>query len=372
MEWNTRSIRDAASPVILLGLSALFAGYLLSLDPLDVYARGFALVFGAVSMTLTSFLFVKTLLTARASLVPREYLINAVVVTWATVFALVVCESAFMLCAKTHGVGVSLAGQLWRKRFLSYNSEGYRDTPSAFLDAADKVKIAVLGDSFTMGHGIAAVEDRFTNVLQRKLPQEFKVVNLGLGGTDSRNQFQRLSKVPFTPNVLVLQYFGNDISEAAASLGKPHPGIHLYSDLPSELLFSVKNSYFLNWIYWSIPRSDHRDWWDYFERMYEDRGVLREHEKDLDAFVSYSRDHRIPFYVVLFPFLHRDLQASYGVRRFVKDFCSKNNVSLLDVSDLVRDLSIEDRVANNNDVHASVVVHRRVGEALYDELRKVL
>ena len=189
--------------------------------------------------------------------------------------------------------------------------------------------------------------------------------------SDSRGLFRGLVEFPWPPHVLVLSYFGNDLHEAAEELGFVPPAHVPYGDLPAPVRAVVQRSYFLDYLYWSWPRGELFGWWGFFQRAWGDPRVVALHERDLEKFVQYSRDRKVPMVVVLFPFLHDAETSALYVPR-VKAFFEARGVRVIDASTLVADLPVSERIATVNDVHPSPLVHARVADALAKELPELI
>ena len=95
------------------------------------------------------------------------------------------------------------------------NADGFRDGPHA---AKSKKRLAFLGDSFVWGYD-AEASDRFTEKLQRKLP-ELEVLNLGVSGYGTDQEYLLLQKWfdRYQPDVLVLVFSDNDVEENSLNL----------------------------------------------------------------------------------------------------------------------------------------------------------
>jgi len=98
------------------------------------------------------------------------------------------------------------------------NSAGMRGPEIARKPPPGTFRIALAGDSYTMGWKIAE-EETYARRLQvllddAALPDaRFEVLNLGLGGLDARQVMRRLQRVgmPFQPHLLVYGFTLNDI-----------------------------------------------------------------------------------------------------------------------------------------------------------------
>ena len=115
----------------------------------------------------------------------------------------------------------ALAGQNWHTWYVQRNSLGFRDrewTPEVY---AGKTTVLVFGDSFTEGFGIQNVEDRYSNVLGSLLGDDYAVINIGVANTSTRGQLDVVRNYPLhDPDVIIWQYFINDINDAALSVGE--------------------------------------------------------------------------------------------------------------------------------------------------------
>ena len=101
------------------------------------------------------------------------------------------------------------------------NNEGFRDRePFTKFIAPGKQRIVFLGDSFTAGHGIKNIDDRFTDRiaawLEAKQPGKYVVANLGEPGYEA-SQIEGLAKALLLSehksdvNMIVYIYNINDI-----------------------------------------------------------------------------------------------------------------------------------------------------------------
>lgn len=89
--------------------------------------------------------------------------------------------------------------------WLTTNNQGFRsDTDYVVPKRAGVRRIAIVGDSFTAGDGVAN-RDRFSDVIARRLPG-VEVLNFGLthSGTDQQYLIYRDIVAPFEPDVVVV------------------------------------------------------------------------------------------------------------------------------------------------------------------------
>ena len=292
---------------------------------------------------------------------------SKVVANVATLFVfpfllLVALEIVFMFVAQSHEGNITLASHIWFERHWgNMTPDDYRDSPKT--DTTGKTKVLIVGDSFTAGHGLSSADERYGNILAEKLGSHYVVYNLGLSGSDTRDEYARLTRFGVTPDVLVLQYFPNDIEKVAAQQGLTPAAFEPYSDLPRSLRSLFMRSYLLNYLYWRFPHGNFAPFDTYARTAYNTPAIINAHLADLNQFIDYAQQHHARLYVVLFPFSHA-LEKSAEYTKPVVSFFRQHNVPVLDAGKLMADLQPNDRVVGRNDGHASALVNRRVGDAL--------
>lgn len=287
---------------------------------------------------------------------------------------LMLLEIVFMYVPQAHGVGFTKAAYIWRKYYWDKprNSYGYRDVQVDLNDTVNKKEklVYVLGDSFTEGQGIENFEDRYTNKLEKAIGKGYKVCNMGLSGTDTRNQFQRLSECRRKPDVLILQYYGNDIEVTASESGRKYELMEPYKkELDPVSRFVVGKSFLANYIYWQFPHFELNSYSNFLHEAYLDTGIMAKHLKDLDKFVVYSKQNNIPFVVVVFPYMV-DIEGSDFYVKPIEAYLKDKSVDFIDVGQLIKDIPVKERMASKLDIHSSELVHDKVAVALYKKLKE--
>ncbi|HYM09455.1 MAG TPA: SGNH/GDSL hydrolase family protein [Bryobacterales bacterium] len=293
---------------------------------------------------------------------------KTLVVLYSLYLCFVVLETALMFIPRSQTVLYSLAGETWLEYYWKpINQYGYRDRPVDLNELQSKTAIIALGDSFTAGHGIESIRDRYSDLLQAKLPPRYRVLNLGKNGSDTEDEYQRLLEFPVRPRILILQYFGNDISEVIPDNQQKNLEFHPYENLPHRMALLFAGFYILNYIYWEIPEPDLAVHTTTLLMAYGEPQTLERHYKDLYRFVDFSRANQCPLVVVIFPFLE-DLETSKRFTVPIEHFFAGAGTPVLDVANLVAGVPVKQRVINSNDHHASKLVHRLVAGALYKTL----
>jgi hypothetical protein len=278
---------------------------------------------------------------------------------------LLLLEGAFMFVPRSHNVGHTLAARVWRRLYWQENSLGYRD--AEHVRAAGKKTVFVLGDSFAAGDGTALVADRFSNLLE-VLDPTLHVLNLGRCGADSIAEYRALQRHPLQPDVLVLQYYPNDIEGTARRCGLQLPGFSPYSDLPRAPAWIISNSFLFDFAYWQLPHGDQLAYACFLERAQDDEGIISQHLAELAPFCDYAEHRHVPLVVVVFPVL-MDPAKTAALTARVEAMFTARGAAILDVATLVENLPVAARTANGQDAHPSRVVHERVARGLVALLR---
>jgi len=109
---------------------------------------------------------------------------------------------------------------------LSTNAAGFRDAPHAEAKAPGAYRIAVLGDSFVFGSGVAQ-DAILTRRLAAHLGPGFEVVNLGVPGYGTDQELLTLRRWgrKLAPDLVLVGFFWNDLMENVSDriYGLPKP-----------------------------------------------------------------------------------------------------------------------------------------------------
>ena len=283
--------------------------------------------------------------------------------------ALIILEAIFMFIPQSHGVGYTYGAKNWFDYYWHTNELGFRDKSINEVDR-DKSIVVVVGDSFTAGHGVRYPGETFVGQLREIAGTRFEVLNAGRNGADTREEYASLLDYPYEPDILILQYYGNDIQKAANESGIQFPGFRPYADLAPALIPFVKTSYLLNFLYWQFPHTDGGAYLDFLAKAYQHPSSMEQHAADLGMFVSYAKEREIPFLVVVFPFL-RDVQSSAIFTEPIAEIFVEQGIPVIDVGDFVVDMPVKQRVVNHHDGHPSPVLHRKVADTIWEKFESL-
>jgi hypothetical protein len=278
-----------------------------------------------------------------------------------------------MFIPRSHSADYTLASKLWYAKYWKpINSLGFRDQEPNNNNPV----ILFVGDSFTAGHGLKSVDDRFSNIVGsgvNKKQKKYTIINIGRPNLDSKDEYDTMMNFIYQtrikPQKIILQYCGNDIEGAAADNGLIFEGFRPPENMNKLLLFVGSGSYLFNYIYFLFPREYlGLSYIKYLTNAYKNDKVLKQHKDDLMLFVNYARKNSIQLIVVVFPFL-ADIEMSNSM--YVNDlvgFFKANQVSVINVSDLARNMPVEERVVNKNDTHASKKLNKIIAHEILNKL----
>lgn len=117
------------------------------------------------------------------------------------------------------------------KAYIQINIEGLRDRIYSKTKPKNTVRVAVLGDSFTLAAQVNA-EDSYTSVMEAELNkcetfegQTVEVINFGVDGYGTAQQLLMLRQkvLNYDPDLVVLSFFiGNDVTDNSPQLESNH------------------------------------------------------------------------------------------------------------------------------------------------------
>ncbi len=282
-------------------------------------------------------------------------------------------ELVFMKIPQTHGVGFTKGAFVWKKYYWNTrNSSGYRDKQ---VDLNDTTKtnikyIYAVGDSFTEGQGIEYCKDRYSDRLESLLGNGYRVCNLGLCGDHTTNEYARLLDCKKQPDLLVLQYYGNDIDHVALEnnltfeLSEPYK-----KDLNPVFSFFIDKSYLINYLYWQFPHYELNSYYDFLHKAYTDTTIFSKHLLELDKFRQYSEERKVPLIVLVFPYM-MDVEGSAFYTKPIEKYLSEKKIDFIDVGELIKNVPIMERIASKKDIHSSELVNEIVANKLFERVKK--
>ncbi len=302
---------------------------------------------------------------------------TGLLVTYVTITLILLAGEAYFRFAYAESDGLpTLASRNWLGRYWQTNTQGYRDREWQAEDWQDKQTVLVLGDSFAAGWGIENPEDRFADVMAAGLGDGVAVINLGKEGTNTVDQTAILDSYPLPhPDVVVLQYYLNDIEHAALSLGLD-PGLDPTRNLPGW----ANESYLANFLYWRLaPRLQpglrgEQTYWGWLYSMYDNSSVWDIHRQELEAFIAAVEARDAQLMVVIFPNMLDAVGSIPYLDRVAQVFESRgyDERYTLKLFDQAEQMPLNERIVSPRDAHASAAFNRLVGDLLAERVVQLL
>lgn len=265
----------------------------------------------------------------------------------------------------------------WFRKYIEAqrNQAGWRDRREFTRTLPDGVKrIAFLGDSFTIGHGVRRCEDRFSDrlevLLDQDQPGKYQVANLADPGLETSQIEARLKAIldeGYQIDVAIYVFMLNDIEgydprtqEVIRSLQQAEPRF-----------FLITQTYFPNWLYFRWRQTAGRGG-EYFPHLREsyDQAPWEGLKRKLDELHADCKSHGVDFRMVIFPFLN-NLDPDYPFHQAhqkLKRYCEQAQIPVLDLEPILLPHVKEGLTVNRFDAHPNERAHAIVAAAIKDQL----
>ena len=307
----------------------------------------------------------------------RKKLLLALV---STIFILILIYSSFEAYFRyrydaSDGLGFLKVNERWHKRHVVYNSHFFRDRDFDANKKEGVTRIGILGDSIAFGGGIKNVDDRFSNILEKKLKESGKnveVYNLGTPGYDTEGEIGRYQSVRHLKfDILVWEYFLNDVQRLEKSTGTP---IIIKNSKQGEIAqFLSSKSFFFDFLYWRLSSRYNKTLGELRTAdldRYKDEQQVADHKEMINNFIKTLDQDNTKVVTVIFPllyFLGPDYPAR-DVHAMMSEHFKQNGAQVIDMLDYLKDKNGRDLWAGEFDSHPNAFVHSLVAEKLYQKI----
>lgn len=273
----------------------------------------------------------------------------------------------------------------WDRREVRRNALGFRERKFARNKPPNVFRIAVIGDSFTFGQGVAEGE-RYTNLLEVELnreagPYRFEVLNFGRPGAQTIDHIEILdrSALDSQPDFILLQWYVNDPQGKDGYIGLKTTPLFGSSTL-KEALHHTSALYSVADIAWSSLQE--RFGWlesttDYMVRRFEDSNNVdsREAARLLREFIDLCRKNGKPLGIVLFPKLLPELRTGYKLaflHERVLGECTRVGIECVDLRAVFAEFTDARTLwASRFDNHPGPVANRIAADQLHRHFASV-
>ena len=178
----------------------------------------------------------------------------------------------------TDSFGLTKATARWFERHFQTNNTPFRDSVYYMPTIQPgKRRVTFLGDSFTAGHGVPNVEDRFANRIRAANPSH-EVHVLALCGWDTGPQLSFMTAVQgdYEMDLVILVYCLNDVADIVPEWERVLDRVY-ESSRPGYL---VEHSYFLNTLYFRWKAARDPDVSNYYQFVHDNyQGPIWEKQK---------------------------------------------------------------------------------------------
>lgn len=251
-----------------------------------------------------------------------------------------------------------LARENWMARYWQTNALGFRDRKWLPEEWAGKKTVLIVGDSFTAGWGVENPADRFSDMLAQQLGDSYAVLNLGVPGSATRSQLRTLKNHPVQkPDVVILQYFLNDIEDAALSIGQ-------FQQFPQTPPW-IRESYLANYLYSLQDSGFGEGYWTWEYEKYDNSGIWQIHQREIEDFIDYTESIGARLIVVIFPNMQDPFHSIPYVDRVAQVFEARGENNILKLFDAVASWDPATVIVSPRDAHPSAAFHHYVGEELF-------
>lgn len=267
-------------------------------------------------------------------------------------------------------------GHRWYERHFIRNNAGFRDSVDYGFDLKSGLpRISFIGDSFTAGHGIADVEQRFGNRVRKLARGDWEVHVLAESGRDTDAELKLISDLRrqrYQWDNVVLVYCINDVnyivSRRAAIEQESPAAARSHGPL-------VEHSFLINTFYYRLrarfdPTASH--YYEFVRSAYEDDDpVWVEQRSNLIKIEELCQALDARLSVVLFPFVHvvgagNEYEA---IHEKLAQFWASREVPCLDLLPLFEQHSAAKLTVSRYDAHPNELAHELAAQAIFEWLR---
>ncbi|MCP5141374.1 MAG: hypothetical protein H6980_03335 [Gammaproteobacteria bacterium] len=245
----------------------------------------------------------------------------------------------------------------------SINAEGFRGPLVARHPPKGVTRIAVLGDSFTLGIGVRDA-DTLPAQLQKRISdggRMVEVLNFGISGSDTARQVELLEKrvLDFNPDVVLIVLFLNDAERAYTipylSRAAFWKRLRTHSHLLNALIRDVERARL------------HRRMVDHYREGYRDEapGWLNVRDALLHAH-ALTQARGMQLAIAIYPILV-DLDTEYpfaDIHRTIRTFANQAGIASIDLLDGLRGRRAGDLWVHPSDQHPNEVAQGIAADVL--------
>ncbi len=271
----------------------------------------------------------------------------------------------------TDGYALTAMSYLWHFNYMygRENSLGYRDA-EPLPDSPDRIRIAVIGDSFAIGHGIDDPNDMFAQQLEQRLDAHYEVNLIAQQGWSLPEYTAHLRAFPFQTDIVILSYYLNEIEPLAAAFGRiPYDNFIIPQHPLAHILLrnfcAISAVYYLGFQFFNDSRAQNYAT-DLLE-IFDDDAIWSLHADQIDSFIAEVEARQARLLVLVWPSLVAVERSAPAVQK-VSGYFAERGAQIVDFSALIDGRESLDWVVNRFDFHPSIDANRIAAEGLYQAI----
>lgn len=277
---------------------------------------------------------------------------------------------------ETDSYGLLMTYERWFKRHYRLNNLQFRDNKDYFMKKEKgRRRIVFMGDSFTAGHGIKKLQDRFPALIEEMLKKEgwteYEVYTIAKNGWDTNKYLMNLSRLAregFDADIVILCYTMNDIGWASP---ESESILKSMNDMrPKNWL--LQHSYFLNFMYWRINilyTPEGKNYYGWLAGAYTDK-VWDTEQLMLRELMEGCKNKGWTVKAAILPLIG-DLSTGFKMKAAhtnVARLFSDYGINHIDLADKLKAYPSNKTTVNKYDSHPNEFAHKVIAEEIWNKL----
>ncbi|MCC6613510.1 MAG: hypothetical protein IT320_08530 [Anaerolineae bacterium] len=302
---------------------------------------------------------------------------TGILITLTTVLVIFFLAEAYLrlFYITTDGYGFTAMNYHWYKNYgwAQDNSLGYRDH-EPLPDTPGLTRIAVVGDSFAMGHGINNLDDTFAQRLEQRLGSCCDVDLLAESGWDTDLELPYVEQYPYQPNIIILSYYLNDIDYLLTDTAED-PNANFAFVANPQLSWFVLNFFVPNYLYYNLlqftSQTRAQGFVGALAGAYDNEQFWDEQRFRLNQFIDWADARDIRMILLIWPHITAIDYSQPAVTK-VKEVFEAREVPVVDMSPILSQYPLGQLVVNRFDAHPSIFTHQLTADALEPIVREMV
>ncbi len=271
----------------------------------------------------------------------------------------------------TDAYGFTSMNYYWYTNFYwnSKNSLGYRDYEPTPDDPANPLRrVAIVGDSFAVGHGMNNIDLTFPQLLEQQLGGGWDVNLIAESGWDSDVEQYWLDQYPYQPEIVVLSYYLNDI-DYLLTTPENNPDAN-FTFIENPILASFIRDWFFvpNYIYYNLLQftsgQRNSNFVNDLVDAHMDDTIWSQQAAQLESLINYTNTNNQRLIVLVWPNLAGIDVSAPAVNR-VSEFFTERGVQVVNMSEPLRPYTVTETIVNRFDTHPGPLAQQLAADALY-------